>query len=80
MAEILVWDLCACRPPLLIGGFVAARERGTWSRAPILRLHRALFFPVFLLFLRLFPPVLAPAGFMSPLQGLALYLEYIGAL
>src|SRR5215467_4264899 len=30
MAEILVSHLCACRPPLLIGGFfVAAREAGS---------------------------------------------------
>jgi hypothetical protein len=31
MAEILVSDLCECRPPLLIGGFfVAARSAVPW--------------------------------------------------
>jgi hypothetical protein len=66
MAEILVLDLCDCRPPLFIGGFLL--PRGNTISGGVSHCFdgsSALFFPLLAI-------VFAAAAFLSPAQGLAL--------
>jgi hypothetical protein len=76
MAEILISDLCDCRPPLLVGGFLMPQGSAAPGSVASLKVEsrpRFSLFPLFsALFLRLFSIVLAPAGFSPPLQCLAL--------
>ena len=86
MAEILVSDLCDCRPPLLIGGLFHCHPTRVQHRRPVLRRpteHQRS--PGFSdcsdcsahCFFALFVIVLAPAHFLKSSQSLALYLARI---
>jgi hypothetical protein len=85
MAEILVSDLCDCRPPLLIGGLFhchpgIARKPNRRGVACLPASNRTsalagifrLFRFLGALFFPLLTIVLAPAAFLLPAQGLAL--------
>src|SRR5262249_19326718 len=64
MAEILVSDLCECRPPLLIGGRFHVCRPGPHATMPAGVFHLfCFFFPLFFFFFSL---VFFSGGFSSP--------------
>src|SRR5262249_48046793 len=75
MAEILVSDLCECRPPLLIGGlFVAARGAGSLARpSGALRATSVASFVSFSLFFSLFSVVFGVFEFRKRHQWVLLH-------
>jgi len=82
MAEILVSDLCDCRPPLLIGGLFSFSPDSRAAPSPCLPAsnrtvstcpdYPAVPIALRIVFFHLFAIVLAPVEFLKPAQSLAL--------